>query len=63
MVLFCAMPGSTAYACSATALVLWVYSCYFLREGELGFCGRLCPALMVGSASHAEWRSVHRRIF
>ena len=36
MVLFCAMPGSTANTCSATALGALVVLLFFLLEGELG---------------------------
>ena len=37
MVLFCAMPGSTADTCSATALgALVVLFFFFLRAGVLG---------------------------
>ena len=36
MVLFCAMPGSTADTCSATALGALVVLLFFLREGVFG---------------------------
>ena len=49
--------------CRCTCVMQWQVRCMVLFCAMPGSTANTCPALLVGSASHAEWRSVHSRIF